>query len=139
MSDTDNLRARFALLSPHLDEQGRRLLAAAEAKALGRGGIKIVSALTGVAASTIGRGSLRSFGSADDPHPVQAALLEHQAGQCGYCLGGIIASAISLYERPCPVTDDEIMGVLDRHLCRCGTHHRILNAVRSALRGKERP
>ncbi len=56
MSSIETLRERFASLSPHLDERGRRLLAATEAKALGRGGIKIVSGLTGVAASRIGRG-----------------------------------------------------------------------------------
>ena len=56
MSGIETLRERFASLSPHLDERGRRLLAATEAKALGRGGIKIVSGLTGMAASTIGRG-----------------------------------------------------------------------------------
>lgn len=56
MSEIESLRERFASLSPHLDERARRLFAAAEAKALGRGGIKIVSRLTGMAASTIGRG-----------------------------------------------------------------------------------
>ncbi len=56
MSEIESLRERFASLSPHLDERARRLFAATEAKALGRGGIKIVSRLTGMAASTIGRG-----------------------------------------------------------------------------------
>ncbi len=68
MSDIESLGERFASLSPHLDERGRRLLAATEAKALGRGGIKIVSDVTGMAASTIGRGLKQlASGEALDP------------------------------------------------------------------------
>ena len=56
MIDLDGIRARFASLSPHLDERGRRLFAATEANAAGYGGIAAVSRITGIAASTIGRG-----------------------------------------------------------------------------------
>ena len=56
MVELDVIRARYASLSPHLDERGRRLFAASEARAAGRGGIAAVSRATGIAASTIGRG-----------------------------------------------------------------------------------
>src|SRR3954464_7680504 len=56
MVDAASIGERFRLLSPHLDERGRRLFAAAEAKAVGRGGIAAVSRATGMAASTISRG-----------------------------------------------------------------------------------
>lgn len=76
------------------------------------------------------------FGSAGAPHPVQAAFLNHQAAQCGYCLSGILASAVALYERPELPDEDEIRSAMDRHLCRCGAQHRMLEAIRSALRAK---
>ena len=56
MSDLDPISERFASLSPHLDERGRRLFAATEARGAGYGGIAAVSRITGIAASTIGRG-----------------------------------------------------------------------------------
>ena len=66
MADTESIKYRFAALAPHLDEKGRRLLAAAEARSLGRGGIRLVSELTGVARSTIGRG-LKELDAASAP------------------------------------------------------------------------
>lgn len=77
----------------------------------------------------------QGFGDSDNPHPVQAALIKHQAGQCGYCLSGIIASSVALYEHAEVPTESEIRAALDRHLCRCGTQYRILNAVREAVSG----
>ncbi len=56
MDNTDGIKYRYEALAPHLDERGRRLLAAAEARSFGRGGIRLVSEITGVARSTIGRG-----------------------------------------------------------------------------------
>lgn len=62
-------------------------------------------------------------------HPVQRALIEEQAGQCGYCLGGIIVSAVALLaEKPRP-TETEVRAALDRHLCRCGSQNRIVRAI----------
>jgi len=80
--------------------------------------------------------TVAGFGGAVTPHPVQSAFLAEQAGQCGYCLSGILASAVALYERAVSPSEDEIRAALDRHLCRCGTHHRILTAVRAALKRK---
>ena len=65
-------------------------------------------------------------------HPVQQAFLEKQAAQCGYCLNGmIIATAALLWKSPHP-SDVQIRQALDDNLCRCGSHLRILKAVRSA-------
>ncbi len=65
-------------------------------------------------------------------HVLVQAFLEEQAGQCGYCLSGILISAKALLDRnPTPGRAD-IVAALDKHLCRCGTHHRILRAVARA-------
>jgi nicotinate dehydrogenase subunit A len=65
-------------------------------------------------------------------HPLQRAFLEEQAGQCGYCLSGIIMSAKALLDRNSSPTREDIVAALDIHLCRCGTHTRILRAVERA-------
>ena len=65
-------------------------------------------------------------------HPVQQAFVTEQAAQCGYCLNGMVISAVSLLnENPNP-GDKEIREGLQRNLCRCGTHSRIIKAVKSA-------
>jgi nicotinate dehydrogenase subunit A len=66
------------------------------------------------------------------PHPLQQAFIEEQAGQCGYCLTGIIMGAAALLSRNPAPTDAEIRAELDIHLCRCGSYDRILRAVRRA-------
>ncbi len=66
-------------------------------------------------------------------HPVQRAFIEQQAAQCGYCINGmIIATAALLWKNPHP-SDEQIRAALDGNLCRCGTHLRILRAVRRAV------
>jgi len=67
-------------------------------------------------------------------HPIYAALLEEQAGQCGYCLSGIMVSAAALLEKNHNPSRTEIAEALDGNLCRCGTHTRILKAVERAAR-----
>jgi nicotinate dehydrogenase subunit A len=65
-------------------------------------------------------------------HPVQRAFIEEQATQCGYCINGmIISTAALLWKNPHP-TDEQVRSALDGNLCRCGSHHRILRAVRRA-------
>jgi aerobic-type carbon monoxide dehydrogenase small subunit (CoxS/CutS family) len=65
-------------------------------------------------------------------HPVQQAFLAEQAGQCGYCLSGILISAAALLKRnPAPSRAD-IIAALDPHLCRCGMHNRVIRAVQKA-------
>jgi nicotinate dehydrogenase subunit A len=65
-------------------------------------------------------------------YPLQQAFLDEQAGQCGYCLSGILMSAAALLARNPRPTRGEIAAALDRHLCRCGAHNRILRAVARA-------
>jgi nicotinate dehydrogenase subunit A len=65
-------------------------------------------------------------------HPLHLAFIEEQAGQCGYCLSGIIISAKALLDRNDSPSRAEIVAALDNHLCRCGAHPRILRAVEKA-------
>jgi nicotinate dehydrogenase subunit A len=66
------------------------------------------------------------------PHPLQQAFVDEQAGQCGYCLTGIIMGAAALLGRNPSPTEAEIRSELDIHLCRCGAYDRILRAIRRA-------
>jgi nicotinate dehydrogenase subunit A len=63
---------------------------------------------------------------------LQQAFLDEQAGQCGYCLSGILMSAKALLDRKPSPTRADIVAALDKHLCRCGAHPRILRAVENA-------
>ncbi len=66
------------------------------------------------------------------PHPLQAAFLDEQAAQCGYCVSGVIMSAAGLLaQNPAP-TDEALRSALDRNLCRCGAHTRMLRAIKQA-------
>ena len=76
--------------------------------------------------------TIEGLGSAARPHPLQQAFLDEQAGQCGYCLSGILISAKALLDRNPSPTRAEIAAALDKHLCRCGAHPRILRAVEKA-------
>jgi nicotinate dehydrogenase subunit A len=76
--------------------------------------------------------TIEGLGSVMEPHPLQQAFLDEQAGQCGYCLSGILISAKALLDRNPSPTRAEIVAALDRHLCRCGAHPRILRAVEKA-------
>jgi nicotinate dehydrogenase subunit A len=78
--------------------------------------------------------TIESLGTRDKPHPLQQAFLDEQAGQCGYCLSGIIMSAKALLDRNPTPTRADIVTALDRHLCRCGVHQRIIRAVEKAGR-----
>jgi nicotinate dehydrogenase subunit A len=71
--------------------------------------------------------TIEGLGGADR---LQQALLEEQAGQCGYCLSGIIMSAKSLLDATPHPSEAEIRAALDGNLCRCGSHTRILRAIR---------
>ena len=73
--------------------------------------------------------TLEGIGTADEPHPLQTAFIELQAGQCGYCVAGIIVGAKALLDRNPSPTRAEIAVALAWHLCRCGAHNRILAAV----------
>ena len=66
------------------------------------------------------------------PHPVQQALLDHQAAQCGFCISGIVVRAAALLEEEPDADADRVAEALDRNLCRCGAHRRIVDAVLAA-------
>src|SRR5919107_5180208 len=79
------------------------------------------------------------LGSAEQPHPLQESFLAEQAGQCGYCLSGIMISAAALLERNPNPSRADVAAALEPHLCRCGAHNRIVRAVlraATALRGE---
>jgi aerobic-type carbon monoxide dehydrogenase small subunit (CoxS/CutS family) len=77
--------------------------------------------------------TIEGLGSAERPGPVQQAFIELQAAQCGYCIAGMVMRAQALLERNPNPTDDEIRAQMQPNLCRCGTHMRILAAVRRAV------
>ena len=76
--------------------------------------------------------TLEGMGTPEHLHPLQRAFLEEQAGQCGFCLSGILVSAKALLDRNPSPTRADIVAALDTHLCRCGAHPRILRAVEKA-------
>jgi nicotinate dehydrogenase subunit A len=83
--------------------------------------------------------TVEGLGDAKRPHPLQTAFLNEQAGQCGYCLSGILISAKALIDRNPEPTRHEIAQALDGNICRCGSHNRIMRAVEKAaavLRGQ---
>ena len=65
-------------------------------------------------------------------HPVQKALERHQAAQCGYCMSGIVMNAVALLSTKANPSDAEIRSALDRNLCRCGSHNRVVKAILDA-------
>jgi nicotinate dehydrogenase subunit A len=73
--------------------------------------------------------TIEGLGSAQDPHPLQRAFIAEQALQCGYCVSGILISAAALLMRNPNPTDPDIRAALDRNLCRCGSHNRMMRAV----------
>jgi nicotinate dehydrogenase subunit A len=65
-------------------------------------------------------------------HPVQKALERHQAAQCGYCMSGIVMAAVALLTKNPRPGDSEIRSALDKNLCRCGSHNRVVKAILDA-------
>jgi nicotinate dehydrogenase subunit A len=83
--------------------------------------------------------TVEGLAAGDDLHPVQQAFLDLQAAQCGYCIPGIIMRSVALLRQQPHPTRDGIREALDGHLCRCGTHVRILNAIERAATLLEAP
>ena len=88
---------------------------------------KPLSTMAGKAIVTI-----EGLGTPERPHPLQQAFLDEQAGQCGYCLSGILVSAKALLDNNPAPSRGEIAAALDDNICRCGSHVRILRAVERA-------
>jgi nicotinate dehydrogenase subunit A len=78
--------------------------------------------------------TLEGIAEGDRLHAVQQAFLDEEAAQCGYCIPGMIIGAVALLERNPDPTEEEIREALEPHLCRCGSHWRIIKAVRRAAR-----
>ena len=76
--------------------------------------------------------TVEGLGTPARPHPLQQVFIDEQAGQCGYCLAGILISAKALLERNPSPTRAEIAAALDDNICRCGSHNRIMRAVQKA-------
>lgn len=62
-------------------------------------------------------------------HPVQKALVAEQAAQCGYCMSGIVMSAVALLSQKRSLSESQVRAALDKNLCRCGSHNRVVRAV----------
>jgi nicotinate dehydrogenase subunit A len=91
----------------------------------------VFSCLIPVAAiSTRAVRTIESLGTVDHPGPLQKSFIDHQAAQCGYCIAGMIMRAQALLERNPQPTERELREHMEPNLCRCGTHLRILAAIR---------
>jgi len=73
--------------------------------------------------------TIEGLGSAQDPHPLQRAFIAEQALQCGYCVSGILISAAALLKRNPKPSGADVKQALDRNLCRCGSHNRMVRAI----------
>jgi nicotinate dehydrogenase subunit A len=78
--------------------------------------------------------TLEGLGSTARPHPIQKAFIEAQAAQCGYCINGMIMTSKALLDTNPNASDRAIRLALADNLCRCGTHQRILQAVKRAAK-----
>jgi len=76
--------------------------------------------------------TIEGLGTADKPNPLQQAFIQEQAAQCGYCIAGMVMRAQALLDRNPTPTDADIRTWMEPNLCRCGTHMRILKAIRRA-------
>jgi nicotinate dehydrogenase subunit A len=78
--------------------------------------------------------TVEGLGSPEHPHPLQSAFIAEQAMQCGYCVSGILISAAALLRRNPDPSEAEVRAALDRNLCRCGAHNRMVRAVLRAAK-----
>ena len=78
--------------------------------------------------------TLEGLGTTEQPHPLQTAFIDERAAQCGYCVAGIITSAAALLQQQAAPSREQIVQALDKHLCRCGAHNRMIRAVQRAAR-----
>ncbi len=83
--------------------------------------------------------TVEGLGSAEHPHALQRAFIAEQAMQCGYCVPGILISAAALLKQTPSPTEAEVRAALDRNLCRCGSHNRMVRAVLRAAAESRTP
>ena len=79
--------------------------------------------------------TIEGLGTPEALHPVQAAFLEHDAFQCGYCTSGQIMSAVALLKEPCGPDDAAVKELMSGNICRCGAYANIIAAVQQARKG----
>ena len=78
--------------------------------------------------------TIEGLGADGELHPVQKALIDEQAAQCGYCMSGIAVAAAALLATHKKPSEAQVRQALDKHLCRCGSHNRVVRAVMKAAR-----
>ncbi len=96
------------------------------------GGRPTRSCVTPVSAVNAPVTTIEGLGTPDKPHPVQQAFIDEQALQCGYCTNGMVMTTAAFVAGNPKPTEAQIRAALEGNLCRCGTHMRILRAVRKA-------
>ena len=134
--DTDPSTPLLYVLRNDLELQGPRFgcgLAQCGACSVVMEGNAIRSCVTPVsAAQNKNITTLEGLGTVAQPHVLQAAFIEEQAAQCGYCMNGMIINAKVLLDKNPNPSEEEIKKALDPILCRCGSHIRVLRAIRRA-------
>jgi nicotinate dehydrogenase subunit A len=90
-----------------------------------------ISLLPGKAVTTV-----EGLGTIENPGPMQVAFIEEQAAQCGYCIAGMMMAGEALLKKNPNPSDDDIHAALRTNLCRCGTHMRIMAAIRRAAKSQ---
>jgi nicotinate dehydrogenase subunit A len=134
--DTDGTKPLLSVLRDELALRGSRFGCGTEQCGAcmvlidGEPAYSCTRAIESVAGRTVT--TVEGLWSDDTLHPLRQAFLDEQAGQCGYCLSGILVSAAALLTRNPRPSRAEIAAALDPHLCRCGAHNRILRAVARA-------
>jgi nicotinate dehydrogenase subunit A len=83
--------------------------------------------------------TIEGLGNPQHPHALQRAFIAEQAMQCGYCLSGIMMSAAALLKQNSNPTSADVKEALDRNLCRCGSHNRMIRAVLRAAEEMRAP
>lgn len=120
------LRGDLGLTSPHLG-CGANQCGACHVIVDGHAVASCDTPLWSVAAKSVT--TLEGLGTPEAPHALQKAFIAEQAMQCGYCISGIMTTAAALLMHKPNPTEAEVRAALDRNLCRCGAHNRIVRAV----------
>lgn len=122
----DVLRSRLGITSPHFG-CGAGECGACYVMVGGRAMASCDMSMWSVAEKDVV--TLEGLGTVEQPHPLQRAFVAEQAMQCGYCVSGIMISAATLLKHNPSPTEAEVRAALDRNLCRCGSHNRMVRAV----------
>jgi xanthine dehydrogenase YagT iron-sulfur-binding subunit len=80
--------------------------------------------------------TIEGLGTPDRLHPMQAAFLENDAYQCGYCTSGQIMSAVALLNEPVGASDDDVREYMSGNICRCGAYPNIVKAIQQVRQAK---